>query len=78
MIFNEKFSYLLNLLSSIYEPNGFMHPLHANKSFKDLNKGSNDGPNKGLNDDQMRGQIKIQTKPPMEDLMMGQKIEVIF
>ena len=46
---DEKFSYLLNLLSSVYEPNGFMHPLDADKSYKDLNERPNEDTNKTSN-----------------------------
>ena len=52
-IVNEEFSYLLNLLPSIYESNDFMHSLNVDKSCKDLNeglnKGSNEDPNKTSN-----------------------------
>ena len=44
------FSYYDNLLPSVYEPNGFMHPLDTYKSCKDVNKGPSDGPNDGPSD----------------------------
>ena len=59
MIVNEEFPYLLDLLPNVYEANGFMHLLDANKSYKDLNKGPNEGPS------------NIQKIPSMENLVMG-------
>ena len=41
MIVDEEIPYFFNLLLSIYELNGFMHPWDANKSCKDLNDKSN-------------------------------------
>ena len=46
MIVDKGFSYLLNFLPSVSEPNGFMHPLDAHKLCNYLNEGPNDGPNK--------------------------------
>ena len=45
MIGDEEFPYLLDLLPSVYEPNGFMHPLDTYKSCEDENEGPSDRPN---------------------------------
>ena len=50
MIVNEEFPYLLDLLPSIYKPNGFMHPLDAKELGDYPNKGPNDAPNDKPND----------------------------
>ena len=49
MIVDEEFPHLLDLLPSVYEPNGFMHPLDTYKSCKDVNKGPSEGPNEDPN-----------------------------
>ena len=52
MIVNEEFSYLLNLLPSVYEPNGFTHPFDTfESSCKDINEGPSNVPNEGPNED---------------------------
>ena len=55
MIVDKESPYLLNLLPSVYEPNGFMHSLDANKSYKDLNEASNEGSNEDSNKTLNRG-----------------------
>ena len=49
MIVDEEFSHLLNLLPSVCEPNGFMHPLDTYESCEDVNEGPSDGPNENPN-----------------------------
>ena len=49
MIVDEEFPHLLDLLPSVYEPNGFMHPLDTYESCEDVNKGLSDGPNENPN-----------------------------
>ena len=45
MIVDEEFPHLLNLLPSVYEPNGSMHPLDTYESCEDVTDGPSDGPN---------------------------------
>ena len=49
MIGDEEFPHLLDLLPSVYEPNGFMHPLDTYESCEDVNEGPSDGPNENPN-----------------------------
>ena len=50
MIVDEEFSHLLDLLPSVYEPNGFMHPFDTYESCEDVNEGPSDGPSDGPNE----------------------------
>ena len=76
MIFKEKFPYLLNLFPSVYGPNGFMHPLDANESCKDLNEGTIDGQNINPN--------KTSNKEPNDgldngdDLLTPKELTLVF
>ena len=62
MIVDEEFSYLLDLLLSVYESKGFMHPLEADESWNDPNDGPNGGPSEGSN--------KTSNEAPMMDWIM--------
>ena len=50
MIVDEEFSHLVNLLPSVYEPNGFMHPLDTYELCEDVNDEPSDGPGAGPSD----------------------------
>ena len=50
MIVDEEFPHLLDLLPSVYEPNGFMHPLDTYESCEDVNKRPSEGPSDGPNE----------------------------
>ena len=50
MIVDEEFPHLLDLLPSVYEPNGFMHLLDTYESCENVNEGPSDGPSNGPNE----------------------------
>ena len=71
MIVDEEFPYLLDLLPSVYEPNGFMHPLDTYESCEDVNEGPSDEPSDGPSDGPNENPNKTMNRGPSDGVDNG-------